>query len=288
MSTSPEEALNSAVATLNGQNTDVLLYTGSVSDEGFDQVLRKAPSCKRDNVLLVLVTFGGEADAAYRIARFLRRAYEKVTVYAPSLCKSAGTLICIGAHELVMADSGELGPLDVQIRDQDELFTYRSGLAIPQALDFLEGRVCEMLGRVLIDAAGGGLSTAMASEIAVKTVADLYAPICSKIEPMRLGEITRTLTIAYDYARRFGGNLRDGALERLLSDYPSHSFVIDKEEVRDLFESVREPREAETAIASYCQLDSIAGGKDAAQSETKVCYITDEPEEGADHEASQD
>ena len=140
----PEEvptALATAIAEIEAAGVDTLVYSGLVSYEGFDMVVEKAPPHKGKSVLVLLVTLGGNADAAYRIVRYLRRAYEKVTVYVPSLCKSAGTLICIGAHELVISETGELGPLDVQIREQNELFAVGSGLAIPQALDFLESRM---------------------------------------------------------------------------------------------------------------------------------------------------
>ena len=143
--------------------------------------MRQAPDTKGKNVLILLVTLGGDASAAYRIVRFLRRSYEKVSVYVPSRCKSAGTLICIGAHEVVISETGELGPLDVQIREQKELFVSRSGLAIPQALDFLETRMLSMLRSVLVDmTAGGGLGTEVAYQIAVNTT---VRTICTNLLP---------------------------------------------------------------------------------------------------------
>jgi ClpP class serine protease len=36
-------------------------------------------------------------------------------------CKSAGTLIALGANELAFGEHGELGPLDVQIAKRDEV-----------------------------------------------------------------------------------------------------------------------------------------------------------------------
>ena len=62
--------------------------------------------------VLVLTTDGGDAHAAYIIARYLRRNYEKLTICVFGYCKSAGTLLALGAHELVIGERGELGPLD--------------------------------------------------------------------------------------------------------------------------------------------------------------------------------
>jgi hypothetical protein len=66
---------------------------------------------RRKNVLLFLTTEGGSADSAFRMMRFLQASYERVIVAVAGWCKSAGTLMCIGAHELYIGDLGELGPL---------------------------------------------------------------------------------------------------------------------------------------------------------------------------------
>lgn len=275
-----DEGSDKVIAGLEAANTDTLIYTGFISNEGFDLVVHQAPSTKNKNILVLLVTLGGNPDAAFRIVRFLRRSYEKVTVYVPSLCKSARTLICIGAHEIVISDTGELGPLDVQVREQNELFTSRSGLAIPEALDFLESRMINSLRSVLVDVAGGGgLGTKRASQIAVNATVGVFAPIYSKIDPAGLGETARALAVAQDYATRLPGNLRPGALERLVTGYSSHSFVIDSEETRELFLNVRAPEEYEATIVEHLGL--LSTERAIQDSRLNVCYITSETDEGA-------
>ncbi|MDA8379362.1 MAG: hypothetical protein M0020_00775 [Actinomycetota bacterium] len=66
----------------------------------------------------LLQTPGGDVDAADKIVRILRkRVGEKGTlrVVVPDCAKSAGTLLALGAHLIVMSDSSELGPIDPQI-----------------------------------------------------------------------------------------------------------------------------------------------------------------------------
>ena len=46
----------------------------------------------------------------------------------PRYCKSAGTLIALGASALYMDDRSELGPLDMQVTRGDEIGAMRSGL----------------------------------------------------------------------------------------------------------------------------------------------------------------
>jgi hypothetical protein len=85
-------------------------------------------------------------------------------------------------------------------------------------------------------------STKLASDIASKMAIGLFSQVYGQIDPMRIGEFDRAMRIAADYATRLGkGNLKDDALKKLVSGYPSHGFVIDKKEAAELFKTVEEP-----------------------------------------------
>ena len=103
------------------EDTDVIIYSGSIDRTGYEDFCNTIPHNKREKLLLVLCTFGGDPDAGYRIARAAIHHYgsSNFRILIPSHCKSAGTLICIGAHELLMADIAELGPLDIQLQKKD-------------------------------------------------------------------------------------------------------------------------------------------------------------------------
>ena len=121
----------------------------------------------------------------------------------------------------------------------------------------------------------------MASRIAVNATVGLFAPIYSKIDPAQLGETARALAVARDYAGRFPGNLVEGALERLVYGYSSHSFVIDFEEAKTLFKNVREPIEYEVEIASHLGVFSTV--RAIRESGLTVSYIKSEDNGGGDH-----
>ena len=95
---------------------DFLLANGDIDDRLFGDIVKQVIE-KRQNqkVVLCLVTYGGQANAAYRIGRFLQSFYGEVVALVPSLCKSAGTLVVTAAHKVVMSVTGEIGPLDVQL-----------------------------------------------------------------------------------------------------------------------------------------------------------------------------
>lgn len=98
------------------------------------------------------------------------------------------------------------------------------------------------------------ITTKTALEIAGKLVVGLFAPIYKQLDPMRLGEIQRAMSIALQYGARLAGdNLKEDAIEHLIADYPSHGFIIDRAEARDLFENVREPSGNEAAVAQLLQ-----------------------------------
>lgn len=250
----PLMTLVDAVATAN--DSDVILYSGSVGRRGFEQIARIcADQNRRENAILFLSTYGGDAHAGYRIARSLRRTYKHVAVFVHGICKSAGTLIAVGAHELIISDFGELGPLDVQIQKDDEIFGETgSGLNLMQALSTLNKRTYSLFEDCLLKikvGSGGQLTTKSATEVATKMAVGVYSEIYRQIDPVRLGEIDRAINIAFDYGKRLDGNLKQEALASLVVGYPSHGFVIDREEAEELFDAVRPPDNAEAALADY-------------------------------------
>ena len=230
--------------------TDYILYAGEISRNGYDQICGvhngELPETGNQKAVLILSTLGGDPDAAFRISRSLHHHYPGgLTVFIPGLCKSAGTLIAIGASQIWMCDRGELGPLDVQLAKPDELFGRSSGLDLPQAIENLQTQAIRTFRESLLDIRmGGKLSTSMAAKISTELTTGLFQPIFGQIDPTKVGETQRAMLIGYDYGERLNNkfkNLKAGALQKLTTGYPSHSFVIDRKEARDLFKDVDRP-----------------------------------------------
>ena len=83
-------------------DADIILFNAPISrptDTEFIEMCIERH--RRTNVLMILVTSGGDADAAYRVARCIQEKYEKFILYVSGYCKSAGTMIATGAHELI-------------------------------------------------------------------------------------------------------------------------------------------------------------------------------------------
>ena len=202
------------------------------------------------------MTNGGSVDAAYRIAVALQGRYQKrFRVFVPGMCKSAGTLIAVGAHELVMSEHGELGPLDVQLGYGG------SGLNVSDALEALNDLAFaafdtfyeELIGRY------EGLLSHTAVEVAKDLTINLYSPVYARIDPMYIGESYRAMMVASYYGQRLlkaGRNIDEDGLKSIIWDYVSHEYVINRQEAGDLFHAVDEPDNLETELA--CALGELA------------------------------
>lgn len=233
-------------------NADLFIYSGGLKRDLASLFIAEASRAKsRENVALVLSTYGGDADAAYIIARHLKNAYEKFTLYVFGFCKSAGTLLALGADEIVMSNRGELGPLDVQLLKTDEVLFRGSGLDITQAILSLSEKSYEVFERhffEIIRLGRGAITTKTAADLASHLSADLLKPITAQIDPLRVGEVERAINIAYEYGTRLNNNA--ARVNALIRDYPSHGFVIDCQEARGLFGNVRPQTDKERLLES--------------------------------------
>ncbi len=245
-----------ADAVADALDADVILYNGPISrpqdSHLIDACVRRR---RRTNALLMLVTMGGDPDAAYRVARCIQTKYDHFVMYVSGCCKSAGTLVATGAHELVFSDHGELGPLDVQIPREGELVRKHSGLAMGDTLTVLHGRAFDAFEGFFLNImkrGGQSISTGTATRIAVDLTGKLFAQLYGQLEPLRIGESVRALSVAYHYGElllREGRNITPESLAVITSEYPSHGFVIDRAEAETLFHKVREPSPEEAELA---------------------------------------
>lgn len=253
--TTLKERVEAARKAASGIDGDVYFYNGPMATGRDLSFIEEVHASKRkDKVTLFLTTGGGDPDAAYKMARYLQDKYDYVTVVASGKCKSAGTLIAIGANELVFTPYGELGPLDIQLTKVDRLDQLQSGLTIQDALTSIEDRAIDkfhLVARNWIEANQGLISFASATQAAAEFVSNLYAPIFARIDPEEVGAKTRAMRIATDYGQRLAlksQNLKPKTLRVLAETYSSHSFVIDQQEATTLFNRVRAASASEQGV----------------------------------------
>lgn len=276
----------------NEYPADLILYRGEINRLGYHRFcdLIGGSQEKKEKLCLVLITHGGDPNAAYRIARAAKHHYHRMEVFIPDVCKSAGTLLCIGADGLIFGDRGEMGPLDIQVSKPDEIRENMSGLNIFQAISALTENALGAFSRYLAEIkTGGRIRTRLAADFSATLASHIISPIAAQIDPLTLGEHNRAMQIALEYGKRLADakqSLQPGALTRLLSGYPSHEFVIDRREARTLFNHVSSPQGIQVELdkiirtlfcQSYllpglCEIDRLkqietTGGNDGRRSE---------------------
>jgi len=201
--------------------------------------------CKKsfDSFDVILQTPGGDIDAAFLIAKLLRKKAKKVNIIVPLFAKSAGTLICLSADQIILTDLSELGPLDTQVLEREEgRRKYTSALNEFKALEQVQLHTIETLDiatKLILSRSDIGISEAihLATEFSGQTSGTLY----SKLSPHKIGEYARALEIGEQYGimllTRHRGWSKENAektVKTLVKQYPSHNFIIDLEELTKL------------------------------------------------------
>jgi hypothetical protein len=244
------DALDASVSEIAAKlEADVFLVSSGISERcgnSFIEIIRGIPK-KRANAVLILTTNGGSADAAYQMARCVKKHYKKLMLFVFGYCKSAGTLVAVGADEIVMSEFGQFGPLDVQLADKNEMFGQTAALDVSQSLATLSDSAFKFFTEHFFNLGPGqGISTKTAVDIAKTLTLGIVEPIASQIDPLLLGRVDRSMKIAEAYGIRLNPNFKN--IKRLIAEYPSHEFVIDFMEAKTLFSSVREPDSKEAEL----------------------------------------
>ncbi|HEY3250485.1 MAG TPA: hypothetical protein VGK25_05150 [Ignavibacteria bacterium] len=193
---------------------------------------------------VILQTNGGDINSAYQIIKFLRNYAKKVFIIIPYYAKSAGTLICLGGDEILLAGFSELGPLDTQIYEEQggTGSEYVSALNGFKALESIQLHCVETLDTAtLLIYKRSGLKVAEAFELANKFTGKTSGKLYSQLNAYKLGYYSRALGIGEHYAKqvltrymKWDAKPSADTVKKLVTGYPSHDFVIDVDELVSL------------------------------------------------------
>jgi len=79
------------------------------------EMLKENDQRTGNQIDLFLYTRGGDVLTPWRLVHLIREYTTRFNVIVPFRCYSAGTLLCLGADEIVMGKMGELGPIDPSV-----------------------------------------------------------------------------------------------------------------------------------------------------------------------------
>jgi hypothetical protein len=148
--------------------------------------------------------------------------------------------MCLGADAIYMGEFGELGPIDVQIRDPLEKGAKNiSPLDEFKSAEFLRDYAVEIMDSfTLLIIRRSGISVKEALHESLHFTTEIMRPLYEQLDPLEIGEYKRALAIGEEYGDRLltmtKNPHRKEISQALLSKYPSHGFVIDRVEARSL------------------------------------------------------
>ena len=173
------------------EKADIYLLNGPIANRSYIKVVKVVATEKTaDKCILMITTYGGSAEEAYKIAKWFQRFYSDFAVFPTSLCASAGTLIAIGASELIMSPFSQLSPLDVQLAIKNELGERKSGMVTQSALSTLEKSAFDFWQYFMLEIktrAYGNITFETSAEIAARICSTVFAEMYKQIDPNILG-----------------------------------------------------------------------------------------------------
>lgn len=237
------------IATWQGRPTLFIVsyLNNRVTEELSEYLSRYSWHEKYDELSVLMHSLGGDPKETYRMMLILRLHMDDIEVLVPQEAKSAATLFCLGANKILMGSMGELGPLDMQLVRTDEhghkhrRSTLDSFKASEQMLNHTILAFQKIIGNTPLNASQANpqrspLEEHNANELMASIVSNLY----QKFDPDELGKDSRYLAVGEQYARQLlsRANYEESKAQviaqRLVWEYPSHDFLIDLHEAKEI------------------------------------------------------
>jgi len=175
---------------------------------------------------LYLYTRGGDLGAAWNIVNLIKHYCDEFEVIVPHKAHSAGTLISIGANDIIMTKQATLGPIDPSINTPlNPINPMSPNQRIP----------------VSVEAVKGYLAFAK-EELGIKdddALANLMIKLSETVHPLVLGQVYRSRSQIKMLAEKLlTSQIKDQAkiqhiISFLCSDSGSHDYTIHRREAKD-------------------------------------------------------
>ena len=202
-----------------------------------------------DRISLVLYTRGGDTLAAWTIANMLRQFCGEFEVIVPMKAHSAGTLISLGATNIVMSKQATLGPIDPSVNSP-------LNPQVPAAPP--EARVPVSVEEV---AAYFDLATKHLDLQDERSKAEVFLKLADEVHPLALGRVYRARTQIQRLAERLLETHMDDKtriakiISVLCSESGSHDYTINRREARALGLEVETPTQQFYELMNAAHMD---------------------------------
>ncbi len=106
---------------------EIMASMGLSEEFGIETVIDRIKECnpKCETLYLMINSPGGLVQSSYKVARALRKNFNKIIVFIPHVAASGGTLVALTGNEIVMGMMSQLTPLDPHSDDVPALSVVR-------------------------------------------------------------------------------------------------------------------------------------------------------------------
>lgn len=190
---------------------------------------------------LFLYTPGGDAIAGWGLVNLLRQYCSRLKVLVPFRALSCGTLITLGADEILMGRHGLLSPVDPSV--SSPFNPPAPGPEQPGRVSLLPVSVEDMVGFLDLARKEVGLK-------ADESMVSVLNILANKVHPLALGAVYRAREQNVSLARRLllthsnDEAKIDRIVTRLTQELPTHNYLIGRREAsKDIELGITEPSE---------------------------------------------
>jgi hypothetical protein len=194
----------------------------------------------KDNLDVLIHSYGGNADASYRVGQIIQDFAKTVRFLVPFHATSGATLVCLGGREIRLGAYAALSPIDIRMGD----------IELASIDSFKQFAVhCRQDLEEILDKNKSTRTTDIESVLLCEMVRQNTA--------LGIGSLYRTSRLTGHYAHRlmydymFAGHPNRDALAQniatqILQMFPSHDFVLDYHMASLLELPVKEMNEEES------------------------------------------
>lgn len=193
----------------------------------------------QDEIALFIYTPGGDTIAGWGMVNLIRQYCKKLKVLVPFRSLSCGTLISLGADEIVMGKRGLLSPVDPSVASP---FNPTAPAPAGQ-ISLLPVSVEDMIGYIDLARKEIGLK-------GEKSLVEVLKSLSDKVHPLALGAVYRAREQSSTLAKRLlsihtkDDQTRINKIVKLLTqELPTHNYLIGRSEAQDIGLKIIEPND---------------------------------------------
>ncbi|MBS4022915.1 MAG: hypothetical protein KGZ79_10955 [Dethiobacter sp.] len=184
------------------------------------------PMGEREKISLFLYTRGGDVLTPWRLVNLIREYCQHFSALIPFRSYSAGTLICLGADEIIMGKMGELSPIDPSVANAfNPRDPHNRTARIPVSVE-------DVISYISLAKEMGGLNHE-------EQLAEVFLRLSRVVHPLSLGNVHRNYLLIRSLGRKLlelhsGQSAQiESIIKNLSEELHAHNYMIPRHEAKN-------------------------------------------------------